>query len=410
VRHIAPSFRLLPESATPDAARIVAARGLRAFADGFVSITLPAYLLALGFDAIDVGVLSTATLLGSAAATLGVGWLGARARRRTLLLIAAALMIATGLGFAALQAFWPLLVIAAVGTLNPSAGDASVFLPLEQATLAGAAADKDRTALFARYAIVASLGGAFGALFAGLPALAGDAGGPPLWAFQAMFVLYAAIGLAAAALYRRLDGGGAAPPAPAAPLGPSRRRALGLAALFSIDTFAGGLIVQSMVALWFFERFGLPLAAAANVFFAANLLAAASYLAAVPLARRIGLINTMVFTHLPSSIVLMLIPFADSVWVAVALWIGRNLLSQMDVPTRTSYVMAVVTAPERAAAASFTAVPRSLAGALGPAAAGLLLAATPFGWSVLLAGALKAAYDIALWVSFNKIRPPEETR
>ena len=403
------AVRLLPESATPDAARLIAARGLRAFADGFVSITLPAYLLALGFDAIAVGVLSTATLLGSAAATLGVGRLAAHARRRTLLIGAALLMAATGLAFAALDTFWPLLVVAAVGTLNPSSGDSSVFLPLEHASLAGTAADKDRTSLFARYSIVASLGGAFGALFSGAPALiAGET--VPIAAFQAMFVLYAAIGIAVALLYRRLERAGTTAVEQAAPLGPSRRRVFGLAALFAIDNFGGGLIAQSMVALWFFERFDLPLGVTANMFFASNLLAAASYFVAVPLSRRIGLINTMVFTHLPANLIMMAVPFMDEAWLAVALWIGRSALSQMDVPTRTSYVMAVVTPAERAAAASFTAVPRSLAAALGPAAAGFLLAATPFGWSVLFAGALKAVYDLALYAAFRRIRPPEETR
>jgi MFS family permease len=404
------NFRLLPASATPDAARLVSARGLRAFADGFISITLPAYLIARGFNAWEVGVLSTVTLLGSAAATLAVGWLAAGFRRRTLLLSAAVLMTATGLAFAAFDTFWPLLLVAAVGTLNPSSGDSSVFLPLEHAALAEAAADKDRTALFARYSIVASLGGAFGALFSGAPALLVAGGDVPLAAFQAMFVLYAVIGLTVGMLYRRLEKASAASVEASAPLGPSRGRVFGLAAVFAIDNFGSGLIVQSMVALWFFERFDLPLTATANVFFASNLLAAASYLVAVPLGRRIGLINTMVFTHLPANLIMMAVPFMDHAWLAVALWIGRSALSQMDVPTRNSYVMAVVTPAERAAAASFTAVPRALAAALGPAVAGALLTATPFGWSVLLGGAFKAVYDILLWVSFRRIHPPEETR
>jgi hypothetical protein len=224
-----------------------------------------------------------------------------------------------------------------------------------------------------------------------------------------MFVLYAVIGLTVGMLYRRLEKASAASVEASAPLGPSRRRVLGLGALFAIDNFGSGLIVQSMVALWFFERFDLPLTTTANVFFASNLLAAASYLVAVPLGRRIGLINTMVFTHLPANLIMMAVPFMDDAWLAVALWIGRSALSQMDVPTRNSYVMAVVTPAERAAAASFTAVPRALAAALGPAVAGALLTATPFGWSVLLGGAFKTVYDILLWVSFRRIRPPEET-
>jgi len=404
------TLRLLPQSALPDAIRLLSAKGIRAFADGFVSIILPAYLITLGFDATAVGVLSTATLLGSAAATLGVGWLAGRARRRTLLLIASVIMVATGLCFAWFDSYWPLLVVAMIGTINPSAGDVSVFYPLEYAALAGTAADKDRTALFARYSLVGSLAGAFGALFAGVPQLVG-AGADALPAFKAMFVLYAVIGIGAGLIYRRLDSADERNAAvPSAPLGPSRRRVWGLAALFCVDSFGGGLIVQSMLALWLFDRFALSLGTTANIFFFTNLLTAASFLAAAPLARRIGLINTMVFTHLPSSISLMLVPFAPTIGIAIALLLFRSALSTMDVPARTSYVMAVVTPPERTAAASFTAVPRSLAAALGPAAAGVLLTASAFGWPLLIGGALKAIYDIALWVSFRAVRPPEETR
>ena len=181
-----------------------------------------------------------------------------------------------------------------------------------------------------------------------------------------------------------------------------------LAALFSLDAFAGGLVVQSLLALWLFQAFGLSLAVTAQLFFWSGLLTAVSYLAAAPLARRIGLINTMVFTHLPANLCLVAVPFATELWQAIALLLLRSLLSQMDVPTRTSYVMAVVTPAERQAAASLTAVPRSLAAALSPSLAGWMLGAATFAWPLLLAGALKIAYDLALLARFRHIRPPEE--
>ena len=401
--------QLLPPSATAETRLLLAARGLRATSDGFVSIILPAYLLMLGFDAVRVGVLATATLLGSALLTLAVGFTGVRRHTRALLIAASLLMVLTGLGFAALDDFWPLLVIAFVGTLNPSSGDVSVFLPLEHALLAGGVAGHDRTAVFARYSLVGSLLGAAGTLLAALPELAASWGAAPLAAFKAMFVLYALGGLITALIYRQLgraeviDGG----PPPSA-LGPSRRVVHQLAALFSLDAFAGGLVVQSLLALWLFQAFGLSLAVTAQLFFWSGLLTAVSYLAAAPLARRIGLINTMVFTHLPANLCLVAVPFATELWQAIALLLLRSLLSQMDVPTRTSYVMAVVTPAERQAAASLTAMPRSLASALGPSLAGWMLGAATFAWPLLLAGALKIVYDLALLARFRHIRPPEE--
>jgi predicted MFS family arabinose efflux permease len=306
--------------------------------------------------------------------------------------------------------FWPLLLIAFVGTLNPSAGDVSVFLPLEQTALSGAIADRDRTDLFARYSMVGSLLGAGGALLAVVPDhVAGTPGTDRIAVFQLAFAAYAVVGLLVGLLYRQLP---AEPPAQraraAAPLGPSRGIVFRLAALFSVDAFAGGLVVQSLLALWLFGTFGLSVAATAQIFFATNLLSAISYLVAARIAARIGLINTMVFTHLPANVCLMIVPFVDDLGVAVALLLVRSLLSQMDVPTRTSYVMAVVTPAERPAAASVTAVPRSLASALGPTLGGLLLAASPFAWPLFLGGALKAVYDLTLLLMFRHVRPPEE--
>ena len=390
--------------------RLLAARGLRALADGCVSVILPVHLTTLGFTPFEVGVIATATLLGSGILTLLVGLHAYRFRHRTLLLAAAVVMALTGSAFASFTAFWPLVVIAIVGTLNPSSGDVSVFLPIEQAVLSHVVSDRERTAMFARYSLVGALAGAVGALLAGVPDLAvREWRVPVLHATQAVFVLYALIGLACGVMYRDLPHDLAMDAQkPAAPLTQSRRIVLTLAALFSLDAFAGGFLVQSLLALWLFERFKLSPATAGMLFFWSGVLTAFSYLVAVRIAKRIGLLRTMVFTHLPSSFFLLVIPFlSDLTWVIVLL-LARSALSQMDVPTRTSYVMAVVTPGERAAAASVTSVPRSLAASMSPVLAGYLLGLSSFGWPLFAAGVLKIAYDLMLLVTFRHVRPPEE--
>jgi MFS family permease len=405
-------MRLLPSDVGSETRMLLWGRGLRAFGDGFVSVLLPVYLTALGFDAFETSVLVAATLLGSAAASLGVGFTAHRFGRRAMLTAAALLMIGTGAGFLLTTDFWPLVAIGFVGTLNPSSGDVSLFLPLEQALLAESASDRSRTMVFAAYSLVGSLVASFGSLAAGVPDLLRAALGLNLvTAVQAMFALYTLLGLATFYLYRRLparlDHRDAA--VKRQPLGPSRNIVLTLAALFSLDAFAGGFVVQSLLSLWFFDRFGLAPSLLGAIFFGTGLLAAASYLAAARIALRIGLVNTMVFTHLPSNLLLILVPFAPKAAIAVALLLARSLLSQMDVPTRSSYVMAVVTPGERAAAASVTSVPRSLAAAVSPIVAGWLLALSPFGWPLVAAGALKSLYDLLLLGLFRRHKPPEET-
>jgi MFS family permease len=402
--------KLLPESATRDATLLLWSRGVRAFGDGLVSIVLPAYLLMRGFDAFEVGLLATVTLLGSAVSTLLIGMMAGRFARRRLLIFLSLLMAATGIAFPSFETFWPLLVVAFFGTFNPSTSDVSPILPLEHAALAETIDDRDRTALFARYSLVGTLAGAVGVLAAGLVDVAGDRAAA-LRAMQAMFLVYALVGVAAMLIYRRLSAAlDHADNRRSAPLGPSRGIVFRLAALFSLDSFGSGFFIQSLLAVWLFDRFGLSVAATAQIFFCMGLLSALSYLAAVPIARRIGLVNTMVFTHLPANLCLMAVPFAPSLPIAIALLMGRGLLSQMDVPTRTSYVMAVVTPAERAAASSVTAVPRSLAAALSPGIAGWMLALSSFGWPLVVGGALKIVYDLALLAMFRSVRPPEERR
>lgn len=385
---------------------LLAARSLRGFADGFVAVLLPAYLLALGHGQLAVGFLSTATLFGSALATLAVGRWGHRFSMRRLMLGAAVLMAVTGLGFASLSSLWPLLLVAFMGPINPSGGDVSVFLPLEHTVLATAASAQSRTSIFARYSFFGSISGALGALGAAIPDwLAGRAGLQLLDALRLMFVLYAAVGIAVWVLYLRLPRIREEETKLPVPLGPSRGIVWKLASLFSVDSFAGGLVVNALLALWLFERFGMSLTAAGAFFFWTGLFSAASQLAAPAVARRIGLVNTMVFTHIPASLCLIAAAFASSLDVALGLLLARSALSQMDVPARSAYVMSVVTPPERPAAASFTAVPRSLASAIGPTLTGAMFAAGAMAAPLVVCGALKIAYDLALFAAFRRVPP-----
>lgn len=400
------STLFLPAGVDRSAWLLLAARSLRGFCDGFIAVLLPAYLLALGFAQLTVGLISTATLAGSAIATILVGLLGNRCPQRVLLLFAATLMAATGIAFASLSSLWPLLVVAFVGTLNPSSGDVSLFLPLEHARLAESAESSARTALFARYSLVGALSAALGALLAGLPDwIAVHASVSALLVIRGMFVFYAMTGCFICLLYLRLPKREPHATTIRAPLGRSPGIVTRLALLFSVDAFAGGLLVNSLLTLWLIQRFGFSLAAAGQFFFWAGLLSAGSQLAAAPIARRIGLLNTMVFTHIPSSVCLIAAAFTPSLPLTLTLLLLRSALSQLDVPTRSAYVMAVVTPPERPAAASFTAVPRSLAAAVAPTIAGGLLGAGWLSAPLIACGALKIAYDLALLAAFRHIRP-----
>ncbi|MBC7395066.1 MAG: MFS transporter [Variovorax sp.] len=402
---------LLPAGAAPEALPLLLARGLRAFGDGYMAVLLPVYRLDLWLGPMVDGVVSTVTMLSSALATLGVGALGHRFASNRLLKGAGLLMAATGLGFACLSSFWPLLTVAFVGTLNPSSGDVSVFLPLEHARLAGAADGHARTTLFARYSVLGALASAFGALAAGVPdGLMHVAGFERHDVLRGMFVLSGAIGLAVFWLYRRfLASGAAAQTNVTQRLEASRPVVVKLAAFFSVDAFAGGLVINSLLALWLFERFGFSLVQAGAFFFWTGLLSAASQLAAPVVARRIGLLNTMVFTHIPANICLVLAALVPSLPLVLGLLFVRSALSQMDMPTRTAYVMAVVTRAERAAAASFTAVPRSLAAALSPTLSGAFFAAGWLAMPLIGCGVLKFAYDLALWraMRLERIEAPE---
>ena len=395
--------------ATNPVVYVYVARALRDFGDGFVAVLLPVYLTALGFSPLQVGVIATAALLGSALLTLGAGLVGTRYDYRQLLLAGASLMVATGVAFALVHDYVLLAVVAFAGTVNPSAGSVSVFVPLEHAVLSREVADQERTRMFARYSLIGAMAGACGALAAAVPDFLSVIGLGQLDAIKVMFVLYALLGIVGGLTYSRI------PPRPQpanaqtpAALGPSRYIVYKLAALFSLDAFAGGFVVQSLLALWLFERFDLSLSAAGLFFFWSGVLAAFSFPVAAWLSRRVGLVNTMVFTHIPSSLCLIFAAIAPTLPLALALLLVRAALSQMDVPTRSSYVMAVVTETERAAAASFTSVPRSLAAAVSPALAGALFAASFRALPLIICGVLKIVYDVLLLIQFRHLRPPEE--
>jgi MFS family permease len=396
---------------TGDSRRLLATRGARALVDGTVATVLPAYLIARGLGPTQVGAVVTATLLGSAAVTLLLGLRGGHLDGVRLLRLVALVMVATGLAFGLAASFAVLLVIAALGTINPSGGDVSPFLPIEQSLLPDTVPADRRTHVFARYTLVASLAGSFGALAAGLPErLTERTDVSELESLQAVFFAYAAAGVVIFFLYGRLR---PRPPIDLAEgarhgLHKSRAIVLRLAGLFSVDSFGGGFTGQAILVLWLSLRYDMSTATAGAVFFWSGLLTASSALLAPRLASRIGLIRTMVYTHLPANALVISAALMPTVELAVACLLARALLSQMDVPTRTSYVMAVVDPEERAAAASVTNVPRSLASAVPPLLAGWMLAQTSFGWPLIIGGTLKAAYDLALLRLFRDVRPPEE--
>jgi MFS family permease len=393
----------------PDIQYLYAARALRGFGDGFAIIILPVYLLAIGLTPQQVGIVASVSLFGTAALTLIVGFVAPRFDLRNLFLAGAILTVITGLSFPVVETHAPILLVAFVGTINPSAGDLGMLIPLEHALLTQETEDRDRTRVFARYSLIGALTAAAGSLAAAVPELLAARGMPELGALRLMFYGYAVLGLLAALLYGRLPRDHIhAAARPKSSLGPSRIVVYKLAALFSLDAFAGGFVVQSLLALWLFQQFDLSLAAASVFFFCSSLLSAFSFPVAAWLAKRIGLVNTMVFTHIPSSICLIAVAFSSNLTLVLALLLVRSALSQMDVPTRSSYVMAVVTPPERTAAASVTAVPRSLASAISPAIAGFMLAGPFSGLPLVVCGGLKIAYDLALLGMFRHTKPPEE--
>ncbi len=399
-----------------DAWLIIVARGLRSFGYGLLAVLLGVALSRGGISPVQIGVLITVSLIGDFCGTYVIGLYADRWGRRRTLAILALLMAATGATFG-LTAFYPVLLVAAFfGTLGTSGSETAPFLPIEQAMLPQTSAAERHTALFARYNHVATFAAAVGALAAGLPDWLAGAGVPAATGIRLMFGLYTAVALVVVLLVLRLSSRVeptvAVPGSTSArwhrlfpPLGRSRGMILRLSALFSVDALAGGLTVQSLMALFFHLRFGVPLAPLAALFFGANTLSALSFLAAAPLARRFGLLNTMVFTHLPSNVLLALVAVMPTFPLAALVLLARQMLSQMDVPTRQAYTMALVAPEERTAAASVTSLARSAGSACSPILSGALLQGSllVLGLPFVLAGGIKIAYDLTLWAVFRRV-------
>jgi MFS family permease len=409
-----------PGPSRRDVALLFATRSVRLFAYGFLSVVLVLYLSESGLSEARIGALLTATLLGDTLLSLWLTTRADRAGRRRTLAVGAALMTVAAVVFATTDAYGLLLVAATVGVISPAGGEVGPFLAIEQAALAHALPEHRRTSVFAWYGLAGSAATATGSLVAGaLVGALGRAGLSPLAGYRAVVLAYGALGLVLLVLFPRLSGaveaGEGAPAArpalfdPSLGLARSRPIVLRLSALFALDAFGGGFVVQSFVAYWFERRFGLSPELLGALFFGANLLAGISSLAAGALAARFGLLQTMVFTHLPSNVLLLLVPLMPTLPLAVAVLLARFSISQMDVPTRQSYVMAVVAPSERAAAAGVTGIARTIGAALAPLVAGPLyasaaLSAAPF----LLAGSLKIVYDLLLYRGFRRTRTPGE--
>jgi MFS family permease len=404
-----------------DVRLLFATRTARLFAYGLLSVILVLYLAELGLNEGQIGLLLSITLVGDTVISLWITTNADRIGRRRMLVAGAALMILAGVSFALTRNFWVLILTAVIGVISPSGNEIGPFLSVEQAALTQLLPDRRRTGVFAWYNLVGSFATALGALFGGVlsQGLQGR-GFIPLDSYRVVVISYATLGVSLLALFTRLSpsvevstgslsrdqwtGG-----LPSLGLHRSRGVVLKLAALFSLDAFAGGLVIQSLVAYWFHTRYGVQPALLGSIFFAANLLAGVSALSAAWVARRIGLIRTMVYTHLPSNVLLMLVPLMPSLSLAVAVLLLRFSISQMDVPTRQSYTMAVVEPDERSAASGVTGVARTIGASLSPVFAGLFLSSSALiGLPFLISGALKIVYDIALYRSFQALKPPEE--
>ena len=392
-------------------------RIIRMFGYGFLSVVLALYLAQRSLSEGEIGLLLTLTLAGDAAITLWITTSADRMGRRRMLVVGAVLMIMAGLVFTLTGNFILLVVTAIIGVISPSGNEIGPFLSIEQAALAQLVPDASRTHTFAWYNLVGSFATATGALVGGVLAqLLQGRGFTPLNSYQAVLLGYTLIGVILAGLFLLLSHSVEAPRlVEATPikrrlgLHKSRGVVLRLSSLFALDAFAGGLVVQSMVSYWFNMKFGVQPAALGSIFFAANILAGFSALSAAWIAKRIGLINTMVYTHIPSNILLMLVPLMPTLPLAIMALLLRFSISQMDVPTRQSYTMAVVSPDERSAAMGVTSISRSVGATLAPSITGQFLAIPGLiGAPFVIAGSLKIVYDVLIWRGFRAVKPPEE--
>jgi MFS family permease len=406
---------------TPDGNFLFITRIARMFGYGFLSVVLVLYLEQVGLSQVQIGLLLTLTLIGDTIISLWITTNADRIGRRRMLIVGALLMVFAGILFAMTRDFVFLLVAATIGVISPSGYEVGPFLSIEQAALSQIVPNERRTHIFAWYNLVGSFATALGALGGGgLVQALQNSGVTPLGSYRTIVIGYAVIGAMLGGLFTRLSpavevqaGREASRSASAFKtrfgLHRSRPVVLKLSALFSIDAFAGGFVLQSIMAYWFHVRFNVEPAILGSIFFGANVLAGISALTAAWVASKIGLIRTMVFTHIPSNILLILVPLMPNLPLAIVLLLMRFSISQMDVPTRQSYTMAVVDPDERSAAAGITGIARTTGASLSPVFAGPLLAnAALMNLPFFLSGGLKIVYDLLLYRSFKAIKPPEE--
>jgi len=411
------AFRVL----TRDGYLLFVTRFLRLFAYGSLSVVLVFYLIGLGLNASQTGFLLTLTLVGDTVISLYLTTRADRVGRRRMLIVGAILMAAAGLAFACTHNLVLLIIAGTIGVISPSGNEVGPFLSIEQAALSHAVPDRARTEVFAWYTLVGSLATAMGALFVGtITRMLEKTAMTPVGMYRVVVALYALAGVLLAGLFIGLSPAAEArSPEETSALprslksffgvGRSHRVVIKLSSLFALDSFAGGFVVQSFAAYWFYLRFGVNPATLGVIFFWANIFAGISALLAAQLAARWGLINTMVVTHLPSNILLILVPLMPTLWLAVLVLLLRFSISQMDVPTRQSYIMAVVSREERSAAAGITGVARTTGAAISPLFVGFMFARhswinVPF----FIAGTLKIVYDLLLYKEFGALRAPEE--
>ena len=400
-----------------DGKLLLAAKIVRTFAYGFLSVILAIYLKLIGFDDVLIGLVLTVTLVNSVIFTLIASFYADRIGRRRILVIYAALMSISGAIFVTTENHVMLIIAAFIGTINVTGSEAGAFLTIEQSILPQTVKNiKKRNIIFAIYNMAGTFAMSAGVLLSGLPTIIQQQFGEVLNqidSIKPLFILYSLSGIVVIGIYlllsNRIEVEGKIARPLTQTLSPMSKNIVGkLSGLFAIDSFAGGFVIQSIVSFWFFTKFGADLTTLSYIFSVAGILTAFSFIVAAKIADKVGLINTMVFTHIPSNILIILVAVAPSLSVAIAFYLIRMALSQMDVPTRQSYIVAVVNEEERTAAAGITNISRNISQAISPSLTGIIINTFTLSTPFIIGGLLKIAYDIALYVNFRKIKPPEE--
>jgi MFS family permease len=400
-----------------DGKLLLAAKIVRTFAYGFLSVILAIYLKLIGFDDLLIGLVLTATLLNSVIFTLIASFYADRMGRRRTLVVYAALMSISGAIFVTTENHVMLIIAAFIGTINVTGSETGAFLTIEQSILPQTVKNiKKRNIIFAIYNMAGTFAMSAGVLLSGLPTIIQQQFGEILNqidSIKPLFILYSLSGIVVIGIYlllsNRIEVEGTIARPLTQTLSPMSKNIVGkLSGLFAIDSFAGGFVIQSIVSFWFFTKFGADLTTLSYIFSVAGILTAFSFIIAAKIADKVGLINTMVFTHIPSNILIILVAVAPSLSVAIAFYLIRMVLSQMDVPTRQSYIVAVVNKEERTAAAGITNISRNISQAISPSLTGIIINTFTLSTPFIIGGLLKIAYDIALYVNFRKIKPPEE--